>query len=117
MEVFCNIFAHTGPKWGAKLNTEKMSILMSTNGTDVPRELLKSSRIGRKLVGKSLQNAIKTYLTKLAKKRVNGLRILGVPIGSQTIYQDFIMTQVAKMENDAMSLLSGLENFQTQLQL
>ena len=58
VEEFCDMFARLGAKLGAKLNTEKTCILTSTNGTDVPGELLKSSRIGRNSVGASLQRAI-----------------------------------------------------------
>jgi hypothetical protein len=108
VEEFCAMFARLGAKLGAKLNTEKTCILTSTNGTDVPGELLKSNRIGRNSVGASLQRAIKTYSTKLAGKRVDGLRILGIPVGSHPFCQAFIMAQIGKMEEDALALLSGL---------
>jgi len=111
VEEFCTMFERLGAKWGAKLNTEKTCVLTSTKGLDVPAELMKSTQIGRKSVGTSLQKAIKTYSTKLAGKRVDGLRILGVPIGSQAFCQNFITEQVAKMDADATVLLSGLNDF------
>jgi len=48
---------------------------------------------------------------------VDGLCILGVPIRSQALCQNFIKEQVAKMDADTTVLFSGLEDFQTQLQL
>jgi len=65
----------------------------------------------------SLQRAIKTYSAKLAGKRVDGLHILGIPIGSQAFCQNFIKEQVAKMDANATVSLSVRNDFQTQLQL
>ena len=111
------MFAWLETKWGAKLNTKKTCALTSTKGLDVPAELMRFTRIGKKSVGTSLQRAIKTYYTKLADKRVDVLRILGVPIGLQAFCQNFIKEQVAKMDADATVLLSGLDDFQIHLQL
>ena len=38
-------------------------------------------------------------------------------MGSQAFCQEFLLTQVGKMEEDVLVLLSGLEDFQIQLQL
>jgi len=117
IEEICMMFARLGVKWGANLNTKQTCVLTSTKGLDVPAELMRSTIIGKKSVGTSLQRAIRTYSTKLAGKRVDDLRILGVPIGSQAFYQNFIKEQVAKIDAGATVLLSGLDDFQTQLQL
>ena len=74
-------------------------------------------RICMQSIGASLQCAITLYSANLEGQRNDGLRVLGVPIGSQSFCQEFITAQVTKMEADLKKILAGLDDLQTQLQL
>ena len=80
--MFCGI----GKKSGANLNSSKTRILTSMHGKGVTDQLLCSSRIGVQSVGASLHRAIKIkqYLANTDGQRNDGLRVLGVPIGSES---------------------------------
>jgi len=68
-------------------------------------------------VGASLQRAITLYSANLEGQRNDGLRVLKVPIGSQSFCQVSIAAQVEKMEANSTTNLSGLDDLQTQPRL
>jgi len=117
VKEFTEKFSSIGTKLGANPNTSKTQILTSTHGKCVVDQLLASSILGIKRIGASLQRTITNYSAKASRQREDGLRILGVPIGSQIFCQDFIANQVKKMEYDLENILEGLEDLQNQLQL
>ena len=123
VEDFLRRFKEIGEDLGAKMNTEKTRILTSTHNKSTVDKLLASSRIGLKSVGTSLQRAIKEFSNKTITgtttpyEVTNGLRVLGVPIGSSSFCKDFIKEQVHKMQSDGDLILAGLDDPQTQLQL
>ena len=47
----------------------------------------------------------------------DGLRVLGIPIGSHQFCTDFILKAMGKAAADCKSLLNGLEDYQTIFQL
>ena len=82
VEEFIQMFSGIGNKLGANLNTSKTRIITSTHGKGVANQLLCSSHIVIQSVGASLQRTIKQYSVNLDGHRNDGLRVLGVPIGS-----------------------------------
>ena len=121
-------FSKYGLKLGAVMNTEKTRIMTATNGQSVRDKLLKSWQPGKKLLGTSLAEAIKAFSTVLENKgtpdevrlpyeECNGLRVLGVPIGSQQFCRTYIKATMEKAIKESKKILEGLEDRQTMLQI
>ena len=120
VKPFLDSFKKHGEPLRAVMNTEKTQILTSTNNQSTVKRLQSSPHIEDKLAGMSLHDAIKHYSTDKDGNPVevtDGLRVLGVPIGSNKFCQDFIANIMSKAAGDATALLSGLESEQTMLQL
>ena len=112
---FLQRFEHYGIPLGAIMNTDKTRIMTSTSGHSILDELTKENPTE----SYNLRTAISTYSTNNTQmhEEVNGLRILGSPIGSTTFQQEFIQDYLQKAKTDAANLLKGLEDEQTILQL
>ena len=113
-------FQHFGTPLGAVMNTEKTRILTSTSGTSILPKLLNSNP----LLHNDLQTAISTYSTKKDANSIqqphevcDGLRILGVPIGSQAFCINFIHNSFLQTAKDATKVLEGLSDKQTRLRI
>ena len=97
VEVCLQLFKKYGAPPGAVLNTEKTRILTSTNNTSTADRLLSSSYTQNNFIGTSLQNEIVHFSCDKDGSPLeikNGLRVLGIPIGSHKFCTDFILTAV-----------------------
>ena len=121
--ILLDKFQKYGLKLGAVMNTEKTRIMTATNGESVRDKLLRSWMPGKQMLGQSLKKAIEEFSTELKNEvrtpyeECKGLRVLGVPIGSQKYCQDFIMGRMKKAIEASKSILEGLEDRQTMLQV
>ena len=100
------------------MNTEKTRILTSTHGHSTV-DKLRSIAPGS-AVANSLERAIQQYSRDKKGNPVevkDGLRVLGVPVGSDDFCRKFIMEAMAKAASEASAVISGLESEQTMLQL
>ncbi len=105
---------------GCDMNTEKTRIMTSTTGQSILGRLKKAD----KATHDSLSQAIEKYSTTIDEdgtatsyEEVNGLRILGVPIGSDKFCEDFHLEQVSKAVVDSNKILDGLHDKQTMLRI
>ena len=95
VEVCLQLFKKYGAPLGAVLNTEKTRILTSTNNTSTVDKLLSSGYTHNNFIGTSLQNEIAHFSCDKDRsplKIKNGLRVLGIPIGSHKFCTGFILT-------------------------
>jgi hypothetical protein len=123
VKFFLDRFVQLASPLGAVLNTEKTRILTATNGTPVTTTLLTSSNPNDIATGRSLQQAIALYSRKQTPNGydpvevVDGLRVLGSPIGSHSFCQAFLQNALTTANNDATKLTTSLESLQTILRL
>jgi hypothetical protein len=113
-------FELIGEPLGAVMNTEKTRILTSTSHSSIYPRLESSREPANQLILADLKEAIDTYSTDKAGVGVevtDGLRILGVPIGSKSFCQQFITNKLAGAQSDASKILNGLEDSQTMVQI
>ena len=131
VEEFLKLFRKHGEKYGAVLNTEKTRIMTTTTGISVKDRLLANPE-GSHLhsLGLSLERALKKYSRTKATSGpgtaedgydlvevTDGLRILGVPIGSKSFCNNFIMNYLSKAVENSDAIIRGLDSKQTMLQL
>eukprot|EP00984_Skeletonema_dohrnii_P016248 scaffold7173_cov81-Skeletonema_dohrnii-CCMP3373.AAC.1 len=115
VNFFLERFEHYGVPLGAVMNTDKTRIMTSTSGQSILPQLLQQQPIN----SATLTNAITKYSNKNSQmhEEVNGLRVLGSPIGSDDFQAKFIEDYLSNAQQDAANLLCGLEDDQTILQL
>ncbi|KAL7502262.1 hypothetical protein ACHAXN_000775, partial [Cyclotella atomus] len=123
VKFFLDRFVQLASPLGAILNTEKTRILTATNGTPVTRTLLTSKVPHEVATGHSLQQAISMYSRKPTPtgfepvEVVDGLRVLGSPVGSPSFCQAFLHSALTKATNDATKITTSLDSLQTILRL
>ena len=125
VEFFLNRFRELAEPLGAVLNTEKTRILTSTDGTTTTSKLLSDDNPVNVSIGQSLQRAISNYSTTIKDgtrlpvevEVVDGLRVLGVPVGSPAFCKNFMLKCIKKAMKDSQALLAGLDDLQTILRL
>ena len=85
------------------MNTDKTRIMTSTSGQSILPKLLHYQPNN----GSSLTDAIAKYSNKNSQmhEEVNGLRVLGSPIGSDSYQSTFIEEYLSKAKQDAANLL------------
>ena len=116
VQPLLDAFNEIGPPLGAILNEEKTRILTSTSGKSILEDLQHSNPT----VGTSLLKAIQTYSRNSdgsMHEEVNGLRILGVPIGNDTFCKSFHAERITAAVSDSNKILSGLADKQTMLRV
>ena len=124
IEFFLEKFNEYGRKYGAIMNSEKTRILTSTSGDSIIKLLQHDDKPESSLMEESLRRAITKYSRRKNQDgsttthgEVDGLQILGIPIGSPSFCTKFLTTQLDKARLDAAKILKGLDNEQTMLQL
>lgn len=107
------------PGLGAVLNTEKTRIMTTTTNKSVVDRLLASPSEHDQLTGASLKRAISAFSTDKGEpyEEINGLRVLGAPIGSPAFCSDFILNMVRQTVEASNKIINGLDSDQTILQL
>ena len=82
--LFLQLFEKYGNPLGAILNTDKTRILTTTSGKSVVQRLINSDLEVERQAGTSLSKAIHNYSRNKGEpiEVTDGLRVLGVPIGS-----------------------------------
>eukprot|EP00985_Skeletonema_marinoi_P001259 scaffold512_cov162-Skeletonema_marinoi.AAC.1 len=115
VQFFLQRFKHYGVPLGAVMNTDKTRIMTSTSSQSILPKLLHYQPNN----GLSLTDAIAKYSNKNSQmhEEINGLCVLGSPIGSDSYQSTFIEEHLSKAKQDAANLLGGLEDDQTNLQL
>jgi hypothetical protein len=119
VDYFLNRFKTLGKPLGAILNTKKTRIMTNTTGTSLVEWLKKHHNRGKQMLGHQLATTIGTFSTTKVNglpvpvEVMDGLRVLGAPIGSLTFCQDFLLKALAKAQSDANKLLANLEDLQT----
>ena len=105
---------------GAIMNTEKTRIMTSTSGTSILSQLESE----QPEVHASLSHSIETFSRRIlpdgsttAYEVVDGLRVLGVPIGSDSFCQSFHLSRIDAAFSDARKILDGLSDKQTMLRV
>ena len=111
-EEFVRLFNFYGNPFGANLNLTKTKILTSTSGKSIIPTLLSSPSHSESSAGQSLRRLVSEYT-----EEVNGLRVLGVPIGNKTYCTSFIMKIMRKAAESSEALQSALDDDQSLLQL
>jgi hypothetical protein len=124
VEFFLLKFKEYGEPLGAILNTEKTRILTSTSSRSTATHLLNSWNSDERETGASLQRAIASFSrsrnddgTYSPHEVTTGLRILGCPIGSNDFCKSFITKILHKARAANASIIAGLSDDQTILQL
>ena len=124
VEFFLTKFKEYGEPLGAILNTEKTRILTSTSSRSTVQHLLSSWNSHEREAGTSLQRAINTFSRKRnddgtysPHEVTTGLRVLGCPIGSSYFCKNFISQILEKARAANASIIAGLSDDQTILQL
>ena len=126
VKFFLDRFKFYGEKYGAIMNTEKTRILTSTSGSSLlPRLRHPSAPNESSIIANELDQAINTYSRTYNKvteeyhpiEVVDGLRVLGVPIGNSTFCSSFLSKALAKAKRNTSNIISGLSDDQTILQL
>ena len=113
VEDFLRLFNKYVNPLGAILNLSKTKILTSTKGAAPIATRLGNSMIdSEREAGLSLSRVFTTYI-----EETQGLRVLGVPIGSPTFCKSFIMGIMGKAVANSKTILAGLNSDQTILQL
>lgn len=107
------------PGLGAVLNTEKTRIMTTTTNKSVRDRLLYSFSSTNRTTGASLKRAIDSFSTDKGKpfEETEGLRVLGVPIGSPAFCNRFILKMVQKAVIASDKVIAGLDSSQTILQI
>jgi len=108
-------FEQIGVPLGAVMNTDKTRILTSTNSESIVPML----RQENPTLCNQIEEAIAQYSRKDDQpyEEVNGLRILGNPIGSQAFQTQFIRNYLSEAKKNASKVLEELDDQQTMLQL
>ena len=95
----------------------KTRILTSTSHSSVIYQLITSNDTTTHLIGMDLDNAVSTYSRKSSSdgvftkvEVVDGLRVLGAPIGSPTFCATFLADALLKASADSKKILAGLGN-------
>lgn len=124
IEFFLRRFTELASPLGAVLNTDKTRILTTTTNSSLVQTLLNHDDLSLVIKGKQLEQTIAKYSTsklddgsRIAVEVTDGLRILGVPIGSTSFCSNFILKALQKADSDASKLLSKLDDLQTILRL
>jgi len=113
VEDFLSLFNKYGNPLGAILNLSKTKILTSTMGAaPIATRLSTSPLESDRATALSLTRVFKSYI-----EETNGLRLLGIPIGSPSFCSTFIMNIMKKAVANSNALIDGLDNDQTILQL
>jgi hypothetical protein len=126
VRFFLDKFCELGIPLGAVLNTTKTRILTSTSGTSLIDKMLNGTNptITHIRQATALRDAIATYSTTKSQDGIthpcevtDGLRILGAPIGSYSFCQTFIMNTLNQASQDAVHILTKLDDLQTSLRI
>mgnify|MGYP003326218283 CR=1 FL=1 len=105
------------------MNMSKTRIMTSTTGHKTSEALKRRPGLGWKAVGFSLAAAVAAFSTTtrdgapVPLEVTDGLRILGVPIGSSSFCGEFIMSAMQAALSDSKKIPAGLDDLQTKLQL
>lgn len=116
---FLERFEHHGIPLGARLNSEKTRIMTSTSGSSTFERLNKSPDPLLYSDGQQLLAAIQKYSTTNGSphEECNGLRILGIPVGSPSFCQQFISDALATTTSRSSIIVDKLESRQTIMQV
>ena len=123
VSLFLESFKRHGESLGAVMNREKTRILTSTSNMKVTERLRKRDGPGDEQLAKLLEETIATFSLKQEDGKLvphevtDGLRVLGVPIGSPDYCRNFVRKTLDVAKLHAAKVLSGLESDQTKLQL
>jgi hypothetical protein len=123
VDYFLNRFKTLGKPFGAILNTEKTRIMTTTTGTSLVERLKNHHNRGTRMMGQQLATTTCAFSTtkvnglSVPVEVVDGLRVLGAPIGSLKFCQEFLLKALAKAQSDTKILLTNLEDVQTTLRL
>ena len=113
VEDFMESFDKNGGELGARLNLDKTKILTSTsNAQSIVTRLGNSCLTTERETAESLSRVFLKYIEER-----NGLRLLGVPIGSSEFCSEFIKSIMEKAVKNSQALIDGLDSDQTILQL
>ena len=125
VRLFMEKFEEYGEPLGAVMNRDKTRIMTSTHGRKLAPLIRRrwSALFGKRKIANDLQYAIDNYSkkksgdTSVPYEEVNGLRVLGVPVGSQQFCKDFISGIMKNASNEAVKICEGLDDLQKKLQL
>ena len=123
VETFLTLFNKYGAPWGAIMNTEKTRIMTTTSGHSLTDRLCNSVSNDTRLIGQSLKRAISQFSNEIVDginipyEEVNGLRVLGAPIGSHTFCNDFILKMMSRALEASRAIATSLDSKQTIMQL
>eukprot|EP00956_Cyclotella_meneghiniana_P012688 scaffold18030_cov64-Cyclotella_meneghiniana.AAC.2 len=121
---FLDRFVELANPRGGILNTMKTRILTSTSHSSVISKLITSNDTTTHLIGMDLDRAVSTYsrapssdgaYTKV--EVVDGLRVLGAPIGSPTFCATFLANALQKASADSKKILAGLDDVQSMVRV
>ena len=121
-------FKEVAEPLGCDMNTEKTRIFTTTTGESI----LPALKLADPTTHASLSSAIQTYSRENIDRSSNdsfpceltkpcevttGLRVLGVPLGSDKFCKAFLLKRVKAAAEDAKKVLDGLSNKQTMLRI
>jgi hypothetical protein len=123
VDYFLNRFKTLGEPLGTILNSDKTRIMTTTTGTSLVEWLKNCHNRGTRMMFQQLANTIGAFSTTKVNgltvpvEVLDGLLVLGAPIGSLKFCQEFLIKALAKAQSDANKLLFNLEDLQTTLRL
>ncbi len=115
-----NAFNEVAEPLGAVMNTEKTRIMTSTTGKSILERLEKEDKATHDSLSEAINQFSRTSNadgSTSSYEETNGLRILGVPIGSDDFCSEFHLKQVLKAAVDSNKILDGLHDKQTMLRI
>ena len=123
VDFFLRRFEDEATPEGAVLNTTKTRILTTTTGVSLVDRLKATGNLSLMMKAERLFQAISRYSTTKVDgastplEVTDGLRVLGVPIGSPQFCKSFLNKALLRAENDANALLTKLDDLQTTLRI
>ena len=121
---FLERFVELAQPRGGVLNTMKTRILTSTSHNSVIAKLISSNDASTRVAGMELDRAVTDYSRTNNKEGgftkvevVDGLRVLGAPIGSPSFCAEFLASALRKASSDSRKILEGLEDVQSMVRV
>ena len=121
---FLQRFVELAQPRGGVLNTMKTRILTSTSHNSVISRLTSSQDATTQFVGADLNRAVTDYSRKTNEQGgftkvevVDGLRVLGAPIGSPSFCAAFLANALSKASSDSKKILEGLDDVQSMVRV
>eukprot|EP00956_Cyclotella_meneghiniana_P037754 scaffold143726_cov74-Cyclotella_meneghiniana.AAC.5 len=118
---FLKRFVELATPRGGILNTMKTRILTSTSHSSTVSKMMLSPCDNIKRQGSDLNDAIAAFSRTTDKnigatvpvEVIDGLRVLGAPIGSQHFCRSFLQKALSKAKMDSEKILQGLDDVQS----